>query len=94
MKITKVVTVTCCGKCKTFDKEYQAVDYLLNHIRRSHKGLLKQLDARGRVLAKSQNGCGYYDGNGEGWRRAKRKNPNFVSAWTKHALERRLRIAI
>ena len=91
-KIVESYEVQCCDVKKSFEWKHEAVDYLMGHIRRKHKNLLPTLEKKGRDLARSQNGCGYYDGSDKdtGWPRAQ---ASFREAWRKHALERMLRFS-
>ncbi len=85
-KIVESYEVQCCEVKKSFEYKYEAINYLMGHIRIKHKNLLPVLEKKGRARARSQNGCGYYDGSDKdtGWPRAQ---ATFREAWRKHALE-------
>jgi hypothetical protein len=86
MQLVESFRVSCCGKTHEFTYKYEAIEFLMKHIRRKHKSLLGKLEREGRKLARSQNGCGYYDGNDKdtGWSRAQ---PTFREAWRENALK-------
>ena len=88
MKVRTSTIVTCCFWDKTFEDEYVGLDYLLSHIKVSHKELSLRLAQRARILARSQNGLGYWDSEtDDGWSRAQ---PAFRTAWTIKALREHL----
>lgn len=85
-------TVRChnsCGFTSTSKYEYLAVDALFEHIKEKHVKTFEQLMKRGRKLATSQNGCGYWDDgkDGSGWDEAQQ---TFRDAWTESALKEKL----
>lgn len=89
MKITTTIKVECCnGKFEfSSSSNHEVIEALLNHVKINHKPLYERLERKGRRLAMSQNGCGYYDsGKGEqgGWWDAQ---PPFRQAWIENALE-------
>jgi hypothetical protein len=90
MKIIPKFTVTCCGLSRNYREEYLAVEGLMRHIRKKHKDILAKLESRGRVLARSQNGCGYYDGSDSdtGWPLSPE---TFKEAWRRNALREMLK---
>jgi hypothetical protein len=85
-KIVESHVATCCGNFKftgTYSIETQ--EALLSHIEKDHKELFLQLQKKGRILARSQNGRGYFDSDKDnGWAKAQEL---FRHAWTRHALE-------
>ena len=80
MKITTTVVAQCCKDWR-FEARYkhEVISALLNHIRRKHPTLLAKLKREGRSLARSQNGCRYWD-----------SNSSFRNAWIENALENTL----
>lgn len=85
-RLVESYKAVCCGTETTFSEKYEAVKFLLTHVQTAHKQFYKQLEKKGRQLARSQNGCGYYDGSDRdtGWAKAR---AGFREAWIKHALE-------
>ena len=85
---TFTVKCSCCEKfTDTSNEQYEAVINLLNHIKNHHKSFFEKLQIRGRQLAMSQNGCGYFDDGKSktgGWHESQ---ASFRMAWTRHALE-------
>lgn len=89
MKLTEQYTAQCCDKEWVQDTEWSALDKLLNHIMHVHPELYAKLKQRGRILARSNNGCGYWDSDSEnGWDKAQ---PTYRRAWIENALKERLR---
>jgi hypothetical protein len=71
-------TASCCGKIRRNKHSYYLELWLLRHINRSHKYWSKIIERRAIIMARSQNGCGYSDYKGEGWRKA---GKDFKLAW-------------
>jgi len=90
VRLIESYTAECCGKSRPFDTKRGALDYLVRHIQRKHPALNKRLEKEARECARSQNGCGYYDGSDRdtGWPNA---HGDFRAAWRAHALEYMLR---
>ncbi len=90
MKLEPSFTVTCCDFTFSAPYEHEALEKLMNHIKRNHPDVVKKLNIAGRKEAMSQNGCGYFD-NGEGmtggWFQAE---STFRQAWKRNALKRML----
>ena len=91
MKITYTLQCCDCMPNRSFDREYAAIEALLNHIIKSHPSLYAKLKKFGRRLAQSQNGRGYFDrgkSSNDGWHKAM---PTFRRAWIVSALKHHLR---
>lgn len=93
MKIIEQFTVQCCGKSWVHTARYAALSQLLNHIIRAHPEQYAKLKREGRKMARSQNGCGYWDQDGakgmwNGWAKAQ---PTFRRAWIEKALDYKLK---
>lgn len=89
MRLTESYTVECCAQVVSFECKHEALEWLMKHIRAAHLNLLTKLEKRGRELARSQNGCGYYDGSDKdvGWPKAQE---TFREAWRTNALKEQL----
>ena len=89
MKITTKVTVHCCKTLHEFEHECAAMEFLLEHISKSHERLYGEIDRRARKLARSENGRGYWDTNDcDGWTNS---SETFRQDWHIHALKDKLR---
>lgn len=92
MKLTQVFKVKCCWEEQRFSHKHDAIEWLAGHIESEHPGLAVKLRKRARVMATSQNGCGYYDDGKSaspesGWNKAPE---SFRRAWFLHAVENEL----
>ncbi len=84
MKIEEQYSVHCCKRTICFDTKYKALEWLLRHIRQKHKQLYITLEKRAMRSARSQNGNGYWDKHGEGWKKAR---ATFRWVWIRHEVE-------
>ena len=91
MGITSTHAIKCqeCDSAIVSFEQYEAVEWAKKHIKEYHSKIYENLEKRGRELARSQNGCGYYDGSDKdtGWQKA---STTFRDAWIKHAVEEML----
>jgi hypothetical protein len=90
MKRSTSIRIECdeCPRAEHFKDEHCALEWAVGHIRRSHPETYKRLEHKGRLEARSQNGCGYFDGDmANGWDCAP---VSFRQAWIETALKRHL----
>ena len=68
------LTIRCCKFSVSAPYKYDCANKFLNHVRRHHPDEFLKLYKEARRLARSQNGCGYYDsgepGPTSGWSKA------------------------
>lgn len=90
MKLTEEYTVHCCsGWVYVAQSRHDALDKLLTHISACHPDEYKKLERKGRLEARSQNGCGYWDSDSSnGWDKAQ---ASFRRAWIRTALDYKLK---
>jgi hypothetical protein len=88
--LTEIFVTNCCNTTFLDTSKYDLFKKLMQHIRSKHPDVLATLDKYGRELARSQNGCGYYDGSDKdtGWPNAQE---SFKEAYREQALERILK---
>jgi hypothetical protein len=88
MELIETFTVKCCDLEWSYEHKYQALEVLLSHIQNWHSQFFESLNNQGRMLARSQNGSGYWDSDTrDGWSNA---HEEFRHAWTINALEKYL----
>lgn len=64
MKYEQWHKISCkrkCGQVFQGEHDYDVLNLMLDHIRNIHPVLFKTMTRRGRKMAMSQNGQGYYD---------------------------------
>lgn len=93
MKPQLVETYSATVRCCTFERSGldlgDVVRSLLRHIRAKHPELRKRVENAAMRVARRQNGQGYYDVRGEGWR--KEENKTWKEAIREQALEEMLK---
>lgn len=87
--LKSIYAVTCCTMSRQFPYKAEALQWLWKHIKRYHKSRVKEIEQQARLLARSQNGRGYFDSDkNDGWNNV---HATFREAWCASALEELVR---
>ena len=89
MKVETRFIARCCDQTQRFASEFQMLQWAVAHLKAEHPTTAKKLWKVARKIARSQNGCGYYDDGrkGSGWDQAP---PEFRDAWFLQAVREAL----